>query len=59
MEEFVQEETNCNEDVELKYDAETSKLMCATFGVGLRQVFVLPVTCPGNATIVLDIDVIM
>ena len=48
MEEFVQEETNCNEEVELKYDAETAKLMCATFGVGLRQVFVLPVTCPGN-----------
>ena len=48
VEQFVQEEADCYEDVRLKYDAEASELMCETLGLLTRQVFVLPVTCDGK-----------
>ena len=49
VEQFVQEEADCYEDVRLKLDAEASELKCETLGLLTRQVFVLPVTCDGKA----------
>ena len=46
MQEFVQEESECFPEAELKYDAETSTLKCKA--ISLRQVFVLPVQCQGR-----------